>query len=60
MADRTEKPNFSQGWGMAGFITALAVAAYVLAGVTKKNTFYSPNDVLAPAPAAEQSTQAAH
>jgi hypothetical protein len=53
MEDRRIEGNFSQGWGIAALITLLAVAAFVTAGVLKRNTFHSPNDPLAPAPAAE-------
>ncbi|MEP7345650.1 MAG: hypothetical protein ABI877_10290 [Gemmatimonadaceae bacterium] len=49
MADRRIEGNFSQGWGVAAFITLLAVGAFVAAGVYKKNSFHSPNDVSAPA-----------
>lgn len=41
--------NFNQGWGIAAFVTALAVGAFVAAGVIKSRTFHSPNDVTAPA-----------
>lgn len=58
MSSATGKPNFSQGWGVAGFITALAVGAFVLAGVIKRNTFHSPNDALGPS--ASQGEPAAH
>jgi hypothetical protein len=60
MADRTGKPNFSQGWGIAGFITALAVGSFALAGVIKQKTFHSPNDALAPSGAAADAPSAAH
>lgn len=53
MADRRIEGNFSKGWGTAAFITLLAIGAFALAGVIKKNTFRSPNDTLAPAAAAE-------
>lgn len=53
MADRRIEANFSQGWGVAAFITLLAVGAFVAAGVFKKNTFHSPNDTMAPAAQAE-------
>ncbi len=53
MEDRRIEGNFSQGWGIAGLIVLLAVAAFVSAGLLKRNTFRSPNDPLAPAPAAE-------
>ena len=59
MPDSIDKPNFSQGWGIAGFITALAIGAFILAGVIKKNTFHSPNDPLGPAPEAAASHGAA-
>ncbi len=52
MTASSNRPNFSQGWGFAGFITALAVGLWVLAGVIKKNTFHSPNDPLGPVPEA--------
>lgn len=53
MADRRIEPNFSQGWGYAAFIVLLVIGAFSLAGVIKKSTFHSPNDVLAPAASAE-------
>lgn len=52
MPDSVDKPNFSQGWGIAGFITALAIGSWVLAGVIKKNTYHSPNDPIGPVPEA--------
>jgi hypothetical protein len=54
-----EKPNFSQGWGMAGFITLLAVGAFVLAGVVKSRTFHAPTDPSAPATGAAHAPAAA-
>ena len=63
MATPTETPNFSQGWPIAGFITALAIGSYLLAGYIKSTTFRSPNDPTGPAapaaahaPAAEGTT----
>ncbi|MBV6520765.1 MAG: hypothetical protein MNPFHGCM_00883 [Gemmatimonadaceae bacterium] len=53
MANRRIEGNFSQGWGVAAFITLLAIGLYVGAGVFKKYTFRSPNDVTAPAAKAE-------
>lgn len=53
MADRRIEGNFSQGWGVAAFITLLAVGAFTLAGVIKKTTYHSPNDTMAPAAQAE-------
>jgi hypothetical protein len=47
--------NFSQGWGIAAFITLLAAAGFATAYTIKTRTFHSPNDVTAPtteAPAA--------
>lgn len=52
MSNTSDNPNFSQGWGVAGFITALAIGAYILAGVIKKNTFHAPNDPIGTAPGA--------
>jgi hypothetical protein len=43
---RTEG-SFSQGWPFAAFITALAVGAFITAGMIKKATYRSPNDVTA-------------
>jgi hypothetical protein len=55
MAMRTDAPNFSQGWGVAGLITAMAVGAFLLAGYIKRTTFRSPNDPTAvTAPATEE------
>jgi hypothetical protein len=48
MQDRRVEWNFSQGWVFAGFITALAVAAYITAGVIKSRTYHPPTDPLAP------------
>jgi len=39
--------SFSQGWPIAIFVTALAVGAFVTAGVIHNRTFRSPNDVTA-------------
>jgi hypothetical protein len=46
-ADKRIEGNFSQGWPFALFITALAVGAFVTAGLIHKATFRSPNDVTA-------------
>jgi len=45
--DRRVAGSFSQGWPMALFITALAVGAFVGAGLLHKSTFRSPTDVTA-------------
>jgi len=50
MADHVDKRvegSFSQGWGFALFITALAVASFVGAGLLHRATFRTPNDVTA-------------
>ena len=50
MADHVDKRvegSFSQGWGIAIFITALVVASFVGAGMIHRATFRSPNDVTA-------------
>lgn len=63
MAERRRiEGNFDQGWPFAIFITALAVAAFVLAGVIKKNTFQNPNDpiVRGSTPAASAQRGEAH
>jgi hypothetical protein len=39
--------NFSQGWPMALFITALAVGSFATAGYIHKKTFRAPTDVTA-------------
>ncbi|MGQ0650006.1 MAG: hypothetical protein ACT4P7_20850 [Gemmatimonadaceae bacterium] len=59
MATRADTPNFSQGWGIAGFITALAVGSFLLAGFIKSRTFHSPNDALGPVDAAAEHAPAA-
>ena len=52
MEDRRIEGNFSQGWGIAGLITLLAVAAFIGAGVINRKTHRAPTDPLAPAPKA--------
>lgn len=65
MSNQTSKPNFSQGWGIAGLITAMAVGAFLLAGYIKSSTYRHPTDQTAPgsseshAPAAAASHDAA-
>lgn len=51
MAERRKTANFSQGWGFAGFITALAVGAFLLAGTIKSRTYGHPRDPLTPSKA---------
>jgi hypothetical protein len=48
MAESRKDADFSQGWGTAAFIVALAVGAFVVAGTIKKNTFHAPRDPTAP------------
>lgn len=50
MADRRHRieGSFNQGWPFAAFITALAIAAFVLAGVINRRTFHAPTDSLGP------------
>jgi hypothetical protein len=48
MTARRIEGNFNQGWGVAGLITLLVVAAFVIAFTVNRRTHYSPNDVLAP------------
>jgi hypothetical protein len=60
MTDSQNRPDFSQGWGVAGFITALAVGAFALAGFIKKSTFHSPNDPTGPSASAESPAPAQH
>lgn len=51
MADRRIDGNFSQGWGIAAFITALAVGSFVTAGIIKQRTYQPPSDPTAPSSA---------
>ena len=48
MADRRKDANFSQGWGIAGFVTLLVVIAFVVAGTINKRTYSPPTDPLTP------------
>ncbi len=48
MSQNTSKPDFSQGWGIAGLITAMAVGAFLLAGYIKSSTYRNPTDQTAP------------
>jgi hypothetical protein len=45
--DRRIEGNFSQGWPVALFITALVAGAFFTAGMIHKKTFRSPRDVTA-------------
>jgi hypothetical protein len=51
MAAGRKEANFSQGWGIATLITAMAVGAFVLAGVINKRTYVPPTDPMAPSTA---------
>jgi hypothetical protein len=46
--NRRIEGNFSQGWGMALFITLLVVGAFAVAGFIHKTTYRHPRDVTAP------------
>jgi hypothetical protein len=48
MAGRRIEGNFNQGWGIAAFITLLAVAGFVTAFAVNRNTHRAPVDVMAP------------
>ncbi|MEO7965725.1 MAG: hypothetical protein ABIT38_17585 [Gemmatimonadaceae bacterium] len=48
MAEGRKDANFSQGWGIAGFVTALVVLAFVVAGTINRRTFMPPTDPLTP------------
>ncbi|MFN8665839.1 MAG: hypothetical protein U0164_01445 [Gemmatimonadaceae bacterium] len=53
MAEGRKEANFSQGWGIAAFITALAVGAFVMAGTIKSRTYIPPTDPMRPNGGAE-------
>jgi hypothetical protein len=53
MTGRRIEGNFSQGWGVAAFITLLALGAYFTAFAINRHSNRSPNDVLTPVPSAE-------
>ena len=46
--DRRIEGNFSQGWGMALFITALVAGAFATANFIHRRTFHHPREVTAP------------
>lgn len=48
MSGRRIEGNFNQGWGIAAFVTLLAVAGFATAYTMKQRTWHSPNDVTAP------------
>lgn len=52
--DRRIEANFSQGWGMAAFITLLVAGAFATAGFIHQKTFHHPRDVTAPYRHAEE------
>ncbi len=54
MAAGRKEANFSQGWGIATLITAMAVGAFVLAGVINKRTYHPPTDPMSPSTAREE------
>ncbi len=59
MSNQTSKPDFSQGWGIAGLITAMAVGAFLLAGYIKSSTYRNPRDQTAPGSSAAHAPAAA-
>lgn len=59
MSQNTNKPDFSQGWGIAGLITAMAVGAFLLAGYIKSSTYRSPRDQTAPGSSSAEHAPAA-
>ena len=52
--NRRIEGNFSQGWGVALFITLLVVGAFATAGMIHKQTYRHPRDVTAPYRKAEK------
>jgi len=60
MAAGRKEANFSQGWGFAGLITAMAVGAFVLAGVINSRTYTPPTDPMAPSTGAAHAPAADH
>ncbi len=60
MAAGRKEANFSQGWGIATFITALAVGAFVLAGTIKSRTYIHPTDPTRPNGGASHGPAAEH
>jgi hypothetical protein len=54
MAGRRIEGNFSQGWGVAAFITLLAAAGFATAFMINQRTYHSPNDVTAPSSGATE------
>lgn len=49
MTGRRIEGNFSQGWGVAAFITLLALGLYFAAFAINRRTNYAPADVMSPA-----------
>jgi hypothetical protein len=47
MASRRIEGNFNQGWGIGLLVVALAVGAFVVAGMIHQRTYRSPLDPLA-------------
>lgn len=48
MAAGRKEANFSQGWGIAALVTAMAVGAFVLAGTIKSRTYLAPTNPTTP------------
>lgn len=60
MAAGRKEANFSQGWGIAAMITAMAVGAFVLAGAINKKTYIPPTDPMAPSTGRDHAPAAEH
>ena len=56
MADRRIEGNFSQGWGVALFVSLLAVGCFVGAFMINRATHHAPTDPLAPSSARAEAT----
>ena len=54
MAARRTDANFSQGWGIAALVTALAVTAFLTAFAINRKTFHPPTDPMSPNQAREE------
>lgn len=51
MEPRRIEGSFAQGWGIAITVLIVAAGLFIGAGMIKRATFHSPNDVLAPSSA---------
>lgn len=60
MAAGRKDANFSQGWGIATLVTAMAVGAFVLAGAIKSRTYVPPTDPMRPSSGEAHGPAAGH